>query len=72
GMAVLKEYQKHGFGDAILNYGEQLLKQENTELIWFNARTIATGFYQKNDYKIIGEPFEIIGVGTHYIMYKRL
>lgn len=72
GMAVLKAFQGYGFGDEILNYGEQLLKQENVELLWFNARTIATGFYKKNNYNIIGESFEIAGVGTHYVMYKRL
>lgn len=72
GMAVLEDHQGHGFGDAILNYGEHLLKQENVTLLWFNARTVAIGFYQRNNYNIIGASFEISGVGTHYVMYKTL
>lgn len=72
GMAVLKEYQGYGFGNALLNDGEQLLKTDNVHLLWFNARTMATGFYLKNNYKIFGDPFEIRGIGTHYLMYKTL
>ncbi|MCB0447953.1 MAG: GNAT family N-acetyltransferase [Gelidibacter sp.] len=72
GMAVLKSHQGFGYGDAILKYGEQLLKAKHTSLIWFNAREIAIGFYKKNGYQIIGGSFEITGVGTHYVMYKKL
>lgn len=72
GMAVLKDFQSCGYGDLLLQYAEQLVFKHKESLIWFNARTVAVGFYKKNNYKIIGEPFEISGVGTHHKMYKTL
>lgn len=72
GMAVLKSYQGQGLGDAILKYAENQLKQKSINLIWCNAREIAVGFYKKNGFEIIGNSFEINGVGTHYVMYKTL
>lgn len=74
GMAVLEEYQKKGLGEALVNYTENYLKKnnENSFLIWFNAREIAVGFYQKLGYTIVGNSFEIFDVGTHYVMHKTL
>lgn len=70
GMAVLQKYQGYGFGNSILKYGEQLLKQKNVTLIWCNARETAIKFYQKNNYRTVDNPFEIENIGIHYIMYK--
>ncbi len=72
GMAILKEEQKKGFGALLLEEGERLLKNKNANLIWFNAREIATSFYKKKGYKIIGEPFEITNIGPHYLMTKKI
>jgi GNAT superfamily N-acetyltransferase len=72
GMAVLKQYQGLGLGKIILNYGEVLLKNQNIKTIWCNAREIAAVFYKKNDYTIIGEPFNIEYIGLHYVMQKDL
>lgn len=70
GMAVLPEYQKLGFGQKLVEYSQNYLKQKNTDLIWFNAREKAVGFYSKIGYRVFGEAFEIPTVGTHYVMYK--
>ncbi len=70
GMAVLPEYQKLGFGQKLVEYSQDYLKQKNTDLIWFNAREKAVGFYSKIGYRVFGEAFEIPTVGTHYVMYK--
>ena len=72
GMAVLKESQKKGFGDLLIQNAEEFCSEEKTDLIWFNARQEATGFYKKMGYKIKGKPFEITGVGEHVVMYKEL
>ena len=71
GMAVLKPYQKKGFGKAIINYAESMLKNNST-IIWCNARKVAVAFYQKNNYQIIDAPFNIGDIGVHYVMYKTL
>lgn len=72
GMAILKQHQGLGFGDQLLKHGEQLLKDKNTALLWFNAREIAVNFYKKNNYQILGNAFEITGIGTHYVMFKKM
>lgn len=71
-MAVLETHQKKGFGNALVKYCEDYCNANNIDLIWFNARTEAVGFYQKLNYKIMGEPFDIKDVGEHYLMFKKL
>lgn len=72
GMAVLETHQKKGFGEALVKHCETYCKANKADLIWFNARTAAVGFYKKMDYQPLGEPFEIKDVGEHYLMYKNL
>ena len=72
GMAVIEEFQKKGLGKDILNFAESLLKQENTEVIWCNAREIAVNFYKNCNYKIIGNTYTIKNIGLHYTMYKNI
>jgi len=70
GMAVLSEFQKKGFGEALLEYCENEIRLKSGNLIWFNARETAIGFYEKSGYEILGDPFEIPDVGPHYILFK--
>lgn len=70
GMAVLDEHQKKGFGADLVNYAEHFIKSQKGDLIWFNARINAVGFYEKLGYKIIGNAFEIEEVGAHFVLFK--
>ncbi len=72
GMAVLKSYQKRGFGNLLIEKGEDILKQKNVDKVWCNAREIAVNFYKKNGFEIIGKPFVIPKIGLHYVMHKSL
>ena len=72
GMAVLEEFQKSGFGEQLLNYCENQIRLKKGELIWFNARETAVGFYKKSGYEIIGGQFEIPDVGPHYVLFKKI
>ncbi len=72
GMAVLDSHQKKGFGEALVIHCEKYCHENNVDLIWFNARTAAVGFYKKMNYQIIGKPFDIKDVGEHYLMFKKL
>lgn len=71
-MAVLLDHQKQGIGENLVYHVERYATQKKAELIWFNAREIAVGFYQKLGYETIGKPFAIADLGLHYIMFKRL
>lgn len=70
GMAVLPNVQKSGIGKALLTKAEEIAQQQNYELIWFNARESAVGFYEKTGYRIDGNSFDIPDVGKHFVMYK--
>jgi ribosomal protein S18 acetylase RimI-like enzyme len=72
GMAVLEQHQKKGFGDVLLKYCENQIRNNRVEIIWFNARQTAIGFYEKYQYQKIGDGFEIADIGIHYVLFKKL
>ena len=41
-------------------------------MLWCNARLVAVEFYKYNGFKIIGNLFDIAGIGPHYYMYKKI
>ena len=72
GMAVLQEFQKRGFGKDLVKHCEELIKNENGTLIWFNARENAVPFYENLGYNKYGDSFSIADIGIHYIMKKEI
>ncbi|AWH74357.1 hypothetical protein DCS32_09355 [Dokdonia sp. Dokd-P16] len=72
GMAVLPEYRNKGIAAQILKKGEEILKERERTILWFNARTVALDFYKNLGYKLIGEEFDIPQVGPHVRMKKDL
>ena len=72
GMAILKQHQKRGFGEKLIHNSEKHYRNKNANLIWFNARKEAVGFYEKMGYQVKGLPFEIPEVGEHLVMFKKM
>lgn len=72
GMAILDEFQNKGFGKQLLTHCEKHIENQEGKLIWFNARANAILFYEKLNYKKIGNSFQIESVGEHYIMEKEI
>lgn len=72
GMATLPEVRGEGFGNLLIEKGTEILQQKAIEFVWCNAREIALGFYQKNEFQIIGQSFDIEKVGVHYKMVREL
>lgn len=72
GMAILKDFQRKGFGDELIKHAEAYIKSQFGKLIWFNARENAVPFYEKLGYIKIGEPFFIADIGIHYNMKKEI
>jgi GNAT superfamily N-acetyltransferase len=70
GMAVLQNHQRKDFGKALILHSEAYCKNQNVDLIWFNARVEAVGFYEKMGYQKNGSSFEIPDVGEHILMFK--
>ena len=72
GMAVLSEHQKKGLGEKLVQKAEEYIMAKHGSRVWFNAREIAVGFYQKMGYTVIGKAFNIGDIGAHYVMHKIL
>lgn len=72
GMAILNQYQNKGLGKILLQSCESYLQENKVELIWFNARESAIGFYRSLGYNLEGALFDIPDVGLHVIMHKTI
>jgi GNAT superfamily N-acetyltransferase len=72
GMAVIEKAQKKGIGKKILLHAEDMLRQQEIKILWFNARTTAVPFYEQLNYKVISDVFDVPGVGPHFKMMKFL
>lgn len=72
GMAVLENQQQQGYGNILMDEVEKLAQHNKVGVIWFNAREKAVNFYKKLGYETFGTEFDIMGIGTHYIMWKQI
>lgn len=72
GMATKEIYQGKGYGKLLIEWSENLLIANKTEIIWCNARVIALGFYAKLGFRTVGNEFNIPQIGGHFVMYKKL
>ncbi len=70
GMATETACQKMGFGKLIIEAALLELTKRNCDLIWFNARVSAEGFYEKMGFMALPEIFDIPLAGPHKVMYK--
>lgn len=64
GMAVDPHAQRSGIGRGLLEFAVQ----DVGEPMWCNARVSAIGFYERQGWRIVSEPFEIAGAGPHVWM----
>lgn len=72
GMATLPEYQGQGSGRSLVLAALDEIKLRCGANIWCNAREVALTFYQKLAFKVHGDPFEIPGIGPHYMMWRNV
>lgn len=72
GMAVLSDHWRAGVGALMLAAGEDRVRGLGVDHIWCEARLNAVPFYEKFGWEIVGERFDIHGIGPHYRMRKDL
>lgn len=70
GMAILEDYQNKRFGEKLVLHCENYALLNQSNLIWFNARINAVAFYERLGYSKLGEAFEILEIGKHFVMFK--
>ncbi|MEQ1722712.1 MAG: GNAT family N-acetyltransferase [Pseudobdellovibrio sp.] len=71
GMATDTTYQKQGLGRMIIEAAEVELIRRKCDLLWFNGRVSAEGFYKKLGYTSTLKIFDILLAGPHKIMFKK-
>lgn len=71
-MATAPEVRGWGVGARIIEEAEKELKQKAIKLLWCDARLIATGFYEKQNFKMKGEVYQVPKIGPHKLMYKEI
>jgi GNAT superfamily N-acetyltransferase len=70
-MAVLNDLQGKGIGRAIMHFAENIARDRGYKIISMHARKGVVGFYERMDYKVIGNEFIEITI-PHYLMEKKL
>jgi GNAT superfamily N-acetyltransferase len=72
GMASHPDFQNQGAGSRLLRFALEHLQGQRADLLWCNARIRAVPFYEREGLVTDGPPFEIPGIGTHYLMYRSI
>jgi len=70
-MAVLNNLQGKGIGRALMQFAENIARDQGFRKIMMHARKTATGFYEKLGYEVSGQEFEEVTL-PHVVMEKRL
>ncbi|MGZ5191875.1 MAG: GNAT family N-acetyltransferase [Flavisolibacter sp.] len=70
-MAVKPGLQGKGIGRVLMQFAENLARDRGNTKIVMHARKSATGFYEKQGYKIVGNEFNEVTI-PHYVMEKQL
>ena len=70
-MAVQDNLQGKGIGASMMNFAENIARDNGYKKIVMHARKTAIGFYEKLGYTVIGSEFVEVSI-PHFIMEKRL
>mgnify|MGYP006295369017 CR=1 FL=1 len=69
GMAVAPRWQSRGIGRRLVECAAEALRRYGEgDVMWCNARTPAAPFYRKLGWRIVGDEFDVEGVGPHVRM----
>ena len=70
-MAVNNNLQGKGIGRALMNFAENIARDQGFKRLTMHARKTAVGFYEHLGYQICSEEFLEVTI-PHFIMEKRL
>ena len=71
-MATDEEYRRKQIGAKLLEDGIRRIKELGGDVLWCNARSNVSNFYQSQGFVQVGGEFDIPTVGPHVRMYKLL
>jgi ribosomal protein S18 acetylase RimI-like enzyme len=61
-----------GIGRELLERCSRHAAAKGGDRLWCNARVGARRFYERAGFAVEGAPFELAGIGRHYLMSRRL
>lgn len=68
-MATHPSTRGTGLGKQIIEKAIEKLNKNKIELLWCDARLHACGFYERLDFKVVGDIYEVPEIGPHKLMY---
>lgn len=72
GMATLASARGRGLGATLVAFCIEHAREADGERVWCNARLAARTLYERAGLEVVGERFEIAGIGPHLLMCMRL
>lgn len=72
GMATHPDHRGRGAGAQLLRFAVDHLAHLKADVLWCNARQEAMGFYTRLGFEVQGPPFDIPGIGEHFLMHRRV
>jgi predicted GNAT family N-acyltransferase len=72
GMATVESMRNQHLGTRLLKFGIHKIRDAGADLVWCNARVGVVGFYLRQGFIQVGEPFDMPTVGPHVLMYRNL
>jgi predicted GNAT family N-acyltransferase len=70
GMATDPEVRGAGFGAAVLEAAVAHVVAAGGDELWCNARLAAVGFYRRAGFAVVGDEFDVAGIGPHVVMTR--
>lgn len=71
-MATDPDYRGNHAGRVLIEYAIRILRHQNVDVLWCDARIIAVGFYQKLGFDLRDDIYEIPLIGPHKFMWTKL
>lgn len=72
GMANREDVRGRGYGLALIEACVRHATDQGGLRLWCNARTTAVGFYQRAGFEVVGEEFDLPGLGPHRVLERSL
>ncbi|MCQ4041301.1 GNAT family N-acetyltransferase [Streptantibioticus rubrisoli] len=69
GMATVETVRGTGAGSALLRTALTHAALAGAGAVWCNARSSAADFYRRHGFQVLGEEFDMPGIGPHWFMY---
>lgn len=70
GMATAPDARRRGVGAALLAACVEHVTVEGGGELWCNARLVAQDFYLAAGFMVVGDRFDIEGIGPHHLMRR--